>query len=72
MTSPPYWGILQKVDHKAIQERVKKGLVTDYGDDPRDLAKIESYPDFIDGAGRHLRRMSAGAPIRSVPRDHRR
>jgi len=47
VTSPPYWGILEKVDHKAIQERVRKGLVTDYGDDPRDLAKVESYVGFV-------------------------
>lgn len=48
VTSPPYWSILKKEDHKARQERKEKGLVTDYGDDPRDLANIESYDDFID------------------------
>jgi DNA modification methylase len=47
VTSPPYWGILQKVDHKAIQERLDHGLATDYGSDPRDLAMIDCYPDFV-------------------------
>jgi len=47
VTSPPYWGILQKIDHKAIQERVQNGLVTDYGDDARDLGNIESYEEFV-------------------------
>ena len=48
LTSPPYWGILQKRDHKARIEREKLSLPTDYGDDPRDLSKIESYEDFLD------------------------
>ena len=47
VTSPPYWSILQKEDHKVKQERLANGLTTDYGDDPRDLAKIESYDDFL-------------------------
>lgn len=48
VTSPPYWSILKKEDHKVKQERIAKGLVTDYGDDPRDLANIETYDDFLD------------------------
>ena len=32
---------------KVKQERLANGLTTDYGDDPRDLAKIESYDDFL-------------------------
>ena len=47
VTSPPYWSILKKEDHKVRQERLANGLTTDYGDDPRDLAKIESYDDFL-------------------------
>jgi len=47
VTSPPYWSILKKVDHKVRQERTAKGLVKDYGEDERDLAKIENYDDFL-------------------------
>lgn len=47
VTSPPYWSILKKEDHKAKQERIDKGLATDYGDDPRDLGNIEDYDEFI-------------------------
>lgn len=49
VTSPPYWGILnKKADHKVKSERVEKGLKTNYGDDSRDLGNIESYDDFIE------------------------
>ena len=49
VTSPPYWGILnKKADHKVRQERIDKGLSTNYGDDTRDLGNIESYEEFID------------------------
>lgn len=47
VTSPPYWSILKKEDHKARQERIEKGLVTDYGSDPRDLGNISDYPEFL-------------------------
>ena len=47
LTSPPYWSILRKKDHKANQERVANGLITDYGDDPRDLGNINSYEKFL-------------------------
>ena len=47
ITSPPYWSILQKKDHKARQERIEKGLTTDYGDDPSDLGLISSYQKFL-------------------------
>lgn len=47
VTSPPYWSILKKEDHKVRQERLEKGLAKDYGTDARDLAKIESYDDFL-------------------------
>jgi DNA modification methylase len=47
VTSPPYWQILHKKDHKARQEREDKGLATRYSeDDPRDLGNIESYETF--------------------------
>lgn len=48
VTSPPYWSILKKEDHKVRQERIEKGLAKDYGEDLRDLGKIESYGDFLD------------------------
>ncbi|WP_207384801.1 DNA methyltransferase [Achromobacter xylosoxidans] len=47
VTSPPYWSILKKEDHKVRQERLEKGLAKDYGTDARDLAKIESYDEFL-------------------------
>lgn len=48
VTSPPYWSILKKKDdHKVRQERVEKGLVTDYGEDERDLGRIENYEEFL-------------------------
>jgi DNA modification methylase len=47
VTSPPYWSILKKVDHKVRQERTNKGLSKDYGDYEGDLAKIENYDDFL-------------------------
>jgi DNA modification methylase len=47
VTSPPYWSILKKQDHKVRQERLEKGLAKDYGTDTRDLANIESYDDFL-------------------------
>lgn len=47
VTSPPYWIILHKEDHKARQERIDKDLDTRYGDDPRDLGNIKDYADFI-------------------------
>lgn len=48
VTSPPYWAILSKEDHKARQERVEKGLSTNYGEDEADLAKIPTYEQFLD------------------------
>jgi DNA modification methylase len=48
VTSPPYWGILNKIDHKARQERTALGLRHNYGDDSADLAHVGSYGEFID------------------------
>lgn len=47
VTSPPYWSILKKQDHKVRQERIEKGLVKDYGEDARDLGRIDNYDDFL-------------------------
>ena len=47
VTSPPYWGILNKIDHKAKQERIKNGLDTNYSEDEKDLANIEEYLEFV-------------------------
>ena len=55
LTSPPYWGILQKTDHKAKQERSEVGLATDYGDNEYDLGCINSYDDFMDILTDHFR-----------------
>ncbi len=49
VTSPPYWGILNKrADHKVRSERLEQGLPTNYGDDSRDLGNVESYDEFVD------------------------
>jgi DNA modification methylase len=47
VTSPPYWSILHKKDHKAKQERVSKGLDTQYSNDPKDLGNIGGYDEFL-------------------------
>jgi DNA modification methylase len=50
VTSPPYWGILnKKPDHKVRQERLGNGLATRYSDDSRDFANIPDYGDFVAG-----------------------
>jgi DNA modification methylase len=47
VTSPPYWNILHKQDHKARQERIAHGLDTRYSTDTADLGNIETYPEFL-------------------------
>ena len=47
VTSPPYWNILHKKDHKAKQERIGNGLDTQYSTDPADLGNIAGYEDFV-------------------------
>jgi len=47
VTSPPYWRILHKEDHKARQERLDKGLDARYSDSPDDLGNIEDYDQFL-------------------------
>lgn len=48
VTSPPYWNILHKEDHKARQERKDHDLDTRYSDDTRDLGNIHDYDAFLD------------------------
>ena len=47
VTSPPYWNILHKEDHKARQERTRRNLDTRYSDDSRDLGNIAGYEAFL-------------------------
>lgn len=47
VTSPPYWNILHKEDHKANQERKSQNLDTRYGDNDRDLGNIHDYDSFL-------------------------
>lgn len=48
VTSPPYWGILnKKADYKVLKERVANDLSTHYSDDEEDLANITSYDEFL-------------------------
>jgi DNA modification methylase len=47
VTSPPYWNILHKEDHKATQERKKHKLDTRYSDDPKDLGNLADYDTFL-------------------------
>lgn len=49
VTSPPYWNILEKKDHKAKQERESLGLDTKYSEnDSADLGNIGEYRLFLD------------------------
>lgn len=49
VTSPPYWGILNKpADHRVNEERVKQNLATRYSTDTRDLANITDYQEFLE------------------------
>jgi len=48
VTSPPYWNILHKKDHKVKQERVDKNLDTKYSDNKLDLGNIDDYNVFIE------------------------
>jgi DNA modification methylase len=48
ITSPPYWNILHKKDHKAKSERVDKGLDSQYSDSAQDLGNVADYADFLD------------------------
>lgn len=47
ITSPPYWNILDTIDHKVKQTRVVNNLDSKYSEDKNDLANIPNYDDFI-------------------------
>jgi len=47
ITSPPYWNILEKRDHKA-NERVLNGQATKYSENALDLGNISDYHKFLD------------------------
>ena len=48
VTSPPYWNILHKEDHKVRQERKSNGLDTKYSDSELDLGNISDYNKFLE------------------------
>lgn len=48
VTSPPYWGILNKLDQKVIKNRVANNLETKYSENEKDLGNIENYEEFLD------------------------
>lgn len=47
VTSPPYWNILETVDHKS-NERLKDNLDVKYSDNSDDLGNISDYDEFLD------------------------
>lgn len=47
ITSPPYWNILEKKDHKA-NERIVNGHDTKYSESENDLGNISDYSKFLD------------------------
>lgn len=51
VTSPPYWNILHKEDHKANQERKQHNLDTKYSDNILDLGNIADYEVFLKEVG---------------------
>lgn len=48
VTSPPYWGILNKQDQKVKKNRVANNLDTKYSDSDKDLGNITDYAQFLD------------------------
>ena len=48
VTSPPYWGILEKQDQKVKKNRVANNLATKYSEDSNDLGNITDYDEFLD------------------------
>ncbi|WP_022856221.1 DNA methyltransferase [Thermodesulfobacterium thermophilum] len=57
ITSPPYWKILNKVDHKVKKERLSLNLPFDYAEEekhPDDLSNIENYCDFLTSLKNHF------------------
>ena len=60
VTSPPYWNILHKKDHKPVRGRVSKDLPTRHSDnDPRDIADYEVFlGELVAVFGEHRRVLS--------------
>lgn len=48
VTSPPYWGILNKQDQKVKKNRVANNLETKYSENEKDLGNVENYEQFLD------------------------
>jgi DNA modification methylase len=48
VTSPPYWGILNKQDQKVKKNRVANKLDTKYSDNIKDLGNVSNYNEFLD------------------------
>lgn len=48
VTSPPYWGILNKQDQKVKKNRVANHLDTKYSDSDKDLGNVKNYYEFLD------------------------
>jgi DNA modification methylase len=51
ITSPPYWNQLKRNSIRQ-QNRVEKGLDTEYSDDPDDIGNIQDYRTFLDAMKR--------------------
>lgn len=47
VTSPPYWGILNKQDQKVKKNRVANNLETKYSESKKDLGNVENYDEFL-------------------------
>lgn len=47
VTSPPYWGILNKQDQKVKKNRVANNLETKYSESEQDLGNVEEYEEFL-------------------------
>ena len=47
VTSPPYWGILEKQDQKVKKNRVANNLDTKYSEDEKDLGNVRDYEEFL-------------------------
>lgn len=47
VTSPPYWGILNKQDQKVKKNRVVNNLETKYSEDYHDLGNVADYDEFL-------------------------
>ena len=54
VTSPPYWGILNKKDVKVKNTRVINNLATNYSNSDTDLGNIKDYSKFLDILVNHV------------------